>query len=168
MASDDQWLEQLTKDLDARSEAIKETLEDVKAVVSDSSAVAWLDRRDEPNLTVYVIAAGVLHRLIGKREDIPEPGRMDESVVSTCEYTAVPVAEGWSHSLVLTRTVRRYDGPSKIARRWTFEGRSFGPIIVDDRPGPSVPSDPAATSFARALAAAITNAEAHPQPKEGA
>jgi hypothetical protein len=72
MSSNDKVFEQLLEDLGPRSEAIGEALKDVRQVCA-SPAFGWVDRRAEPKLTVYVLSGGVLHRLRGGREPVPDP-----------------------------------------------------------------------------------------------
>jgi hypothetical protein len=87
---------------------------------------------------------------------------MDKTASSMCEYQTAVIAEGWSYSLFLTRTVRQYEAPSSFARRWTFQNGPFGTIVIE------TPRAPDPTSFARALAAEIAKASARSGLGDGA
>jgi hypothetical protein len=153
MSGNQDWLKRLPDRLEPPSQAIKLALEDV-IEVSESPSVGWLDTSDEL-MTLYILASGSLHRLIGKPDPIRAPSGPAEPFVSTCEYRAVPITGDSRYSLTVT-SKSLINEAGTLNRKWTFEVAGFGQFDVESPPA----GKDRATSFARALAAEIGRAGA--------
>jgi hypothetical protein len=158
-----EWLEPLRRQLGLRTEAIAAALEDVADWCGDTVAVGWVDIREEPKLTVYIVAGGspVLYRLTGERDPILDQWGSDAGPkTSNCDCRPIPITTDAGFSLSVTRRWRNSHAGT-TERRWAFRLAGEEPLKIDYPPPPvesGLPPMPGPdpTQFARALAAEIT------------
>ena len=133
-------------------EALRLALHEVKAVGRGKPDATWLDRRNDPDLIAYVIADGVLHKVDGSRDLVPDAETPSDHATTFCTYTASAISGNWGWSLDVSRGV---GGPAGLRTgwKWSFD---FGDERLDFEV--SGAGDDGREHFARALASAITHA----------
>jgi hypothetical protein len=111
------WLEAVVGELGLgpRSQTIHDALQDVAALTAGRSAVTWLDRREGPTVTVYVLCAGVLHRVVAEADGDSEDARSTVTV----EYETRPVTRRATFTLAVTRESDPALGMN-VTKAWEF------------------------------------------------
>jgi enamine deaminase RidA (YjgF/YER057c/UK114 family) len=140
----------IREQLGDRTETIREALGDVEAICG-SSPIGWVHRGDEEKVTVYVLDAGVLHRVNGVLE--ARASDLGEAPPRTCEHQMAAITKDARCTLNVTRQ-QRANSTDVITRRWLFQVGTF-PELEVKWAGERAQSDP--TPFARALAAEIAS-----------
>ena len=159
MASEEpKWVDDLRGRVGDRSEAIREALDDLAAVVGETAASTWTEMpppwQSTGWVTVYVVADGWLHRLRGDQD----PEKRDDDFRSECEYEAFALSPRSRFSLLLSSTPGS-NGASGVVRHWVFQvGDQGEEFSLENRPSEvsALEDDPSA--FARALAGEIAKA----------
>ena len=161
--SGNDWLDDIHGKLGQDTETIKAALEDVAAMcVGDATPVGWVDVRQQPQLTVYVIHDGIVHVVSGERDRRPDQRTIDDRAETRASWRTVPVSRGATCSLMVIRTAPSV-GDADVAREW---GLRFGDApdtdlavaYPPDRDAYPKWSDP--SPFARALAREIARVQA--------
>lgn len=122
------WLEALAGDLRG-AEAVLAALQDVASACGDMVDATWIDLRQQSDIRVYVLASGVLHRVVGQRDAEWDRSKPDDVAVTTAEYGATRIRRSSSYRV----EVQRMQGQSSasVSRSWTFtELGEFGSLNV--------------------------------------
>jgi hypothetical protein len=159
-----QWIAALREQLEHRSQTMSAALEDVAEWCGASPAVGWLDVREDPKLTVYVVGlgSGVLYRIEGKRDPVLDPTNLDGERKAECSCSASRITTEYQFSLsVITKWRGYHDTKGTIARRWAFR-TDHGTLALEityPPLEPGYPEGPDPRPFARALANEITRVQ---------
>ena len=149
-----------------QSAGLRAALEDVRAACGPGAG-AWVDQPEafgsRGPITVYVLDGGVLHRVRGERDVVPDGSDPEARTVTTVEYTIERVTGGASYALLVSTEIgprmmnaSPYGSVRQTLRRWQFRGLGrFDSLelVTPRHDGLSHRPDP--TAFARALMSEI-------------
>jgi hypothetical protein len=159
------WFEKIGNDLGMQAEGVRAALRYIRSVCG-SSGTAWVESAREVlqgPVTVYVLAEGVLHRVVGAKDrppDARDPGAYTES---ECKYTIQPIRKSANYTVTVATRIGSQTGipgrsnPLGTVRSWRFTGLgAFGTLeFASPRPDRHPPGGPDPTLFAEALTAEI-------------
>jgi hypothetical protein len=155
------WLEEVHEQLGDRTATVREALKDVAAVIGASAPTAFWSRRGDENVTVFILASNVLHRLDGGLDPAdPEKDTWDGEVSVACEYRMAAITEDATHELRVTSTYG-LNQTGGIARHWLFEVGRLGAFEFSFSKN-DIARGPDPMPLARALAAEIAAAQSRP------
>jgi hypothetical protein len=159
-SSESDWLATIRSQLGMNAEAISAALDEVASMCGDPPPVGWVDVRQQPLLTVYLVHEGVVYLVSGERDGLPDRADVAASADTLCQIRVVPITSDASFSTDIIRTARSVGEPA-VVRVW---GLHFGEAADEELTITYPPDDPNAAwsdpaPFAHALIAAIVRAK---------